>query len=173
MTDENLTPAGEPAPSATTTPTRAKKTGMQRWITPILALVAALAIGIFGGVLIGHATTSTTNASQTGRFAGGAEGGFGGGATGAGGGFTAGTIVSVDGDTITLKTAAGATVKVKTGSSTTVTTSDTGAVSDLAAGDTIRVVGAADSSGNVTATSVSEGETTGGFGGGRTPPAAQ
>jgi hypothetical protein len=170
MTDENLTPAGEPASAATTTPTKAKKTGLQRWITPILALVAALAIGIFGGVLIGHATTSTTNASQTGRFARGAEGGFGGGAAG---GFTAGTIVSVDGDTITLKTAAGATVKVKTGSSTTVTTSDSGAVSDLAAGDTIRVVGAADSSGNVTATSVSEGETAGGFGGGGTPPAAQ
>jgi len=76
---------------------------------------------------------------------------------------TAGTISSIDGDTITLKLADGSTVKVSTSGSTSVTKTSTAKVSDLAAGDTITVIGKADSSGNVTATRISEGD--GGFGG--------
>ena len=56
-----------------------------------------------------------------------------------------------------------------TGSDTTVTKTEDSSVSDLATGETVTVIGEADDSGNVTATSVSEGETRGGFGGG-TPP---
>jgi hypothetical protein len=149
-----------------TTPPTARKKGASRIVTPILAGVAAVAIGLFGGILIGHNSASTSTQSA------GTRGGFGGegGAPGAGGagGFTAGTISSIDGDKITLKLTDGSTVTVTTGSSTTVTKTADGTVSDLATGDTIAVRGTKDASGNVSATSVSEGALTGGFGG--TPP---
>jgi hypothetical protein len=152
----------------TTVPTTTPKPGARRWLTPALAVVAALAIGIFGGILIGHSNASaTTNTSQAGGFPGGGTGtGAEGAGTGrAGGGFTSGTITSIDGDTVTLKTTDGSTVKVTTSGTTTVTKSDTATVSDLAKGETVTVVGTTDSSGNVTATTVTEGTT--GFGGGR------
>jgi hypothetical protein len=154
---------GTPAPAP------AKKKGASRIVTPILAGVAAIAIGLFGGILIGHNTASTsTQAGGTRGAFGGAEGGTPGAA---GGGFTAGTISSIDGGTITLKLTDGSTVKVTTGSGTTVTKTDAGTLSDLATGDTIAVQGTKDASGNVAATSVSEGALRGGIGGG-TPPAA-
>ncbi len=173
----NAAPAGEtPAFSGGgATPSRTKHA--RRWITPVLAGVAAVAIGLFGGILIGHSTASSSSSQSAGTrggfggaAGGGAGGGFGGGfGGGAGGGFTAGTISSIDGDTITLTLTDGSKVKVTTGTSTTVTKSAAGKVSDLAAGETVTVRGAKDSSGNVTATSVSEGALPGGFGG-RTPP---
>jgi hypothetical protein len=125
----------------------------RRLITPALAVMAALAIGLFGGILISHATANSATAA----------GGGTGGAPAARGGFTAGTIASIDGSTITLTLADGSTVKVTSSSATTVTKSATASVSALKAGETITVVGAKDSSGNVTATSVSEGNR--GFGG--------
>jgi hypothetical protein len=152
-----------------TTPTK------KRWVTPVLCLVAAIAIGLFGGVLIGHSSASATNASSTtglGGAPGGTTGGTTGGGTGTrtGGDLTSGTITSISGDVITLKLTDGTTVKVNTSSTTKVTKSDTAAVTDLAKGDKLSVVGTTDSSGNVTATTVTEGATTmGGFGGG-TPP---
>jgi len=83
-------------------------------------------------------------------------------------GFTAGTITSIDGGTITLKLADGSTVKVTTSGSTTVTKTDPSTVSELATGDTTTVIGQPDSSGNVTATRIAEGDAGfGGFGGGR------
>jgi hypothetical protein len=157
-----------------TTPTDtppARKTALRRFITPGLAVLAALAIGVFGGILISHGTSGTTQASSTQRGTfGGAEGGGTPGGTGAtgGGNFTSGTISAVDGDTVTLTLTDGSTVKVKTSTDTTVTKSDTAAVTDLKKGETVTVIGTTDSSGNVTATTVTEGAT-GGFGGG-TPP---
>ena len=90
------------------------------------------------------------------------EGGFG----GAGGGFTSGTIESIDGTTITIKNADGSETKVTTSDSTSVTTTKKSSVSDLSKGETITVIGQADGSGNVTATTISEGQTAlrGGFG---------
>lgn len=159
--------SGTPVQPVTPTPKPAR-----RWVTPVLGVAAALVIGIFGGILIGHATGSTTQASSTqrGTFGAGAGSGPGTGALGggAGGNFTAGTITSVDGDTVTLTLANGSTVKVTTSSTTKVTTSNTAAVTDLKKGQTITVIGAKDSSGNVAATSVAEGTT--GFGG-RNPAA--
>jgi len=159
MTDTTPTP---PAPA---TP---KKSVVRRIITPALAAVAALAIGLFGGILISHGTSSSTGQAQgdRGTFAGGAEGGTG-GPGGAAGDITAGTITGIDGDTITLKLTDGSTVKVTSSSDTTVTTSETSSVSDLAKGDTVTVSGTKDSDGNVSATTVREGEM--GFGEG-TPP---
>jgi len=165
----NAAPAGESPAflSGSPVPAPAKKKGASRIITPILAGVAAITIGLFGGVLIGRNTASTSTQAA------GIRGAFGGAARGAtgvtGGSFTAGTISSIDGDTITLKLTDGSTVKVTTGSSTTVTKTDNGTLSDLATGDTIRIQGTKDASGDVTAISVSQGALTGGFGGG-TPP---
>lgn len=161
MTDQNAAPA-EPTATKATEPGTAGKSGRKRWITPLLALVAAIAIGLFGGILIGHGTASN---AQAGAPAGFRSGGQGGGGIPARGGFTSGTIESIDGDTITLKLTDGSTVKVTTSSSTTVSKTAKSTVSALAKGDEVAVVGAADSNGNVTATSVSEGALIGGFGG--------
>jgi len=161
-----------------------------RFVTPALALVAALIVGGVAGVLIGQNTASASNASSLpGGFVGGQGGqgfpGFGdrqggtgdnsttGGPGGARAGFTAGTITSIDGDTITLKRADGSTVKVSTSGSTTVTKTSKAKVTDLSAGDSITVIGQADASGNVTATRISEGDAAfGGFVGGARPSAA-
>jgi hypothetical protein len=155
----------------TTTP---KKKSAARLVTPILVIVAVLGVGLVGGVLIGQNTASSSQAAggmtrpdgatgeaPTGDFAGG----------GAGGGFTSGTVTAVDGDTVTLELEDGSTVTVTTTDDTTVTTTTDAAVSDLAEGDSLTVVGEADDDGNVSATSISEGAT--GFGGGMgggTPP---
>jgi hypothetical protein len=140
-----------------------------RFLTPALALVAALIVGGVAGVLIGQNTASANNASSVrGGFGGGQgfpglgdrQGGTGTGSgtgTGARGGFTAGTITSIDGGTITLQLADGSTVKVTTSGSTTVTKSSTAQVSDLTTGETITVIGQADASGDVNATRISEG----------------
>jgi hypothetical protein len=156
-----------------TTPTPNKKSAA-RFVTPVLVIVAALGIGVVGGVLVGQNTASTSQAAGMGSRPDGATGdapagGFGGGA-GAGAGFTSGTVTAVDGDTVTLELDDGSTVTVTTTDDTTVTTTDEASVSDLAEGDSLTVVGDADDDGNVAATSISEGAA--GFGGmgGATPP---
>lgn len=159
MTD---TTASTPAP---------KKKGAARFVTPILALVAAIGIGLFGGVLIGQNTASSSTADARGGFTGGPGGtGTTGGGQG-GGGFTSGSVVSVDGDTVVIESSDGTQVTVSTSTDTTVTTTEDSSVDALAAGDTVTVIGETDDDGNVTATSISEGAT--GFGGGGmggTPP---
>jgi hypothetical protein len=161
---------------ATSAPETAKKKKATRFITPILALVAAIGIGVIGGVLIGQNTATSSQAA--GGFGGGtrpddATGTTGDAPTGGGmGGFTSGTVTAVDGDTVTLELTDGSTVTVTTTSDTTVTTTEDSTVDALAEGDSLTVVGEADDDGNVTATSISEGATGfggGGFGGG-TPP---
>lgn len=151
----------------------APKKSPARFITPILALVAALGIGLFGGVLIGQNTATSSQSSGPGQGQGGPGGTAGDAPTGGGmGGFTSGTVTAVDGDTVTLKLTDGSTVKVTTTADTTVTTTKESAVGDLAEGDTLTVMGEADSDGNVAATSITEGATGfgGGMGGGGTPP---
>ena len=176
------TPPAAPAAQAVTTQTKS----WTRFLTPALALVAALIVGGVAGVLIGQSTASASNASSLrGGFPNGGEGfpGFGGGQGGAGagngatgggrGGFTAGTITSIDGGTITIKETNGTTVKVSTTDGTTVTKSSTAKVSDLSTGETITVVGQADSGGGVAATRISEGNAGfGGFPGGARPSGA-
>jgi len=143
-----------------------KKKSAARFITPILALVAALGIGLFAGVLVGQNTASSSQAAGAGGMTrpDGATGdaptgGFG----GAGGGFTSGTVTAIDGDTVTLELDDGTTVTITTTDDTTVTTTDEASVSDLAEGDSLTVMGEADDDGNVAATSITEGAT--GFGG--------
>ncbi|MHB1170941.1 MAG: hypothetical protein ACYCZY_00280 [Lacisediminihabitans sp.] len=130
----------------------------KRWITPALALVAALAIGLAGGVLIGHGSAASAR-TDFGTAVGGASGGnpAGGFASTGGGRFTSGTIASINGGTIVIKTADGRQKTVKTAPTTNVTKTVASSVSGLKAGQTITVVGATDSSGTVTATVISEG----------------
>jgi len=166
MTNLETSPA---APSGDKTPELPpKKKSAARFITPVLALVAAIGIGVLGGVFIGQSTASAVGPA-------GANGqGFPGGgtrpdgATGGMGNLTSGTVVSVDGDTIVLELEDGSQVTVTAGSDTAITTTDEADVSDLTEGDTLAVSGEADDDGNVTATSISEGAR--GFGGGGTPP---
>jgi hypothetical protein len=154
----------------------APKKKATRFITPVLALVAALGIGLFGGVLIGQNTASSAQASGFGggQRPDGATGDTptgGGGAGGGMGGFTSGTVTAVDGDVVTLELEDGSTVTITATDDTTVTTTDDASVSDLAEGDSLTVMGEADADGNVAATSITEGASGfgGGFGGG-TPP---
>jgi hypothetical protein len=149
-------PAHAPAPPLAAAPTRRK------WITPALALVAALAVGLAGGVLIGHATAASAQASGGGfaRGLGGGGQGFGGGGGGdgfAGGGFTSGTIVSINGSTIVVKSLNGTEKTVTTTSTTKVTKTAPSSVSALKAGETVTVVGTVGANGDVTATTVAEG----------------
>jgi hypothetical protein len=134
--------------SADATPAPTKKA--TRFITPVLAIVAALGIGLFGGVLIAQNTAGSAQASGFGGQR--PDGATGDAPTGGGtGGFTSGTVTAVD--------------------DTTVTTTDEASVSDLAEGDSLTVMGEADADGNVAATSITEGAS--GFGGGMgggTPP---
>jgi Cu/Ag efflux protein CusF len=170
-------PVDSETPVPATTANAAPKKGWVRFVTPALALVAALVIGGVAGVFIGQSTASASNqrtgfTQNRGGFGGG-EGFPGGGAgapsgapgngTGTGGAngagaFTAGTIQSVDGDTITVKLQDGSTVKVTTSDSTKVTETTSSSVSKLKSGDEITVIGEKDSSGDVTATTIAEGQ---------------
>ena len=182
MADQNTPPSAQPpaeqAPTVSAAPAAKKR--WTRYLTPALALIAALIVGGVACVLIGQNTAPASNISGLpGGFPsgfpgqGGGQGQNGGTPGGAGGGFASGTITSVDGSTITIKKSDGTTVKVTTSDSTTVTKSSTAKVSDLSTGDTITVIGQADSSGDVTATRISEGDAGfGGFGGGPRPSGA-
>jgi hypothetical protein len=158
-----------------------------RWITPTLAIVAALAVGIAGGILIGRSSA----AANQGGFARGqfGAGQFGSGQFGAGqgsgqqsgggfaGGFTSGTIVSIDGTTITVKAPDGTRKTVTTSDSTKVTKTTASSVGALKKGETITVIGQAGSGGSVAAATISEGAglgggfSRGGVRGTATPPA--
>ena len=166
-----VTPTPVPAPvPAAVAPAR-----KLRWITPTLAIVAALAIGIAGGVLIGRSGAAAGQGnSARGQFASGQETGQQGG-----GGFTSGTIVSIDGTTIAVKAQDGTQKTVTTSTDTMVTKTSASSVGALKKGETVTVIGATGSDGSVTATTISEGAglrggfgRAGGAGGSATPPAS-
>ncbi|MDQ1579599.1 MAG: hypothetical protein QOD05_374 [Microbacteriaceae bacterium] len=129
----------------------------RRRVTLTFTLIAALVVGGAGGVLIGRTTAANVPAAPTATYA--PQIATGGSASGgqAGAGFTTGTIVSINGTTIVVKAADGTQTTIATTASTKVTQTSTGSVSTLRTGQTIAVVGTADSSGNVTATTVAEG----------------
>ena len=166
MTVENPAPAeGAPRQNIPSSP---KKTKM-RWVTPVLAVAAALVIGLFGGVLIGQHTAGAQSAAN--------------GTNGSGlrnsqgfanrqnlpngqGGFTAGTIDSINGNSIVMTLTDGTKVTVAAGTSTKVTTTVAGTVGDLKVGQRVTVVGPKTGT-TVAATSITEGGQFGGLG--RTP----
>ena len=151
----------------------------------VLVVVVVASAGFIGGILVGkHYGSSGGLASRLGAFAaaeaspsagtgsgsrtglGGAGGGFGGArgglsGTGGTGGFaegnaTVGTIKLIDGSTLYVTTSAGDIVQVVTSSGTKVTVSSTVPVKDLQPGETVIVEGSKNSSGGVSATSISQ-----------------
>ncbi|MFE9401620.1 DUF5666 domain-containing protein [Streptomyces sp. NPDC006530] len=147
------------------------------WLTLLLsgALVAGLAFA--GGALVEKGQSQSTPATSRGGAAtNGQRPGFGAGTDGRGrtggtgapaaGGLTIGTVKLVDGSTLYVTDTQGNVVKVTTAGSTQVTESRSGKVSDLQPGQTVTVRGSQNSSGDVAATTVTEGGASG-FGGGR------
>jgi hypothetical protein len=154
-------------------------------LTVVLVVVVVASAGFIGGILVGkHYGSSGGLASRLGAFAaaeaspsagtgsgsrtglGGAGGGFGGArgglsGTGGTGGFaegnaTVGTIKLIDGSTVYVQTSAGGIVQVVTSSGTKVTVSSTVPVKDLQPGETVIVEGSKNSSGGISATSISQ-----------------
>ena len=114
----------------------------------------------------GASASASTATGSGARFGGaGGTGGFGGSGGGlggsGGGGFAAGnatigTIKLVDGKTVYVQTTAGDIVQVSTSAGTKVTVSSAVPVKDLQPGETVIVEGSKNSSGGVTATSISQ-----------------
>jgi hypothetical protein len=130
-----------------------------RWLTPTLSVIAALAIGLLGGILIGQSTASPARAFG----ARAAQGTFSGGAAPAN--FTSGTVVSVKDGTLVVKTRDGSEKTVATTGSTRVTTTSDASLGDLAAGDTVTVIGRTGDDGTIDASAIAEGQSGIRFGG--------
>jgi ABC-type Fe3+-hydroxamate transport system substrate-binding protein len=148
-----------------------------------LALIGVvLAVGGFvGGIAVGKSNADSNKSTNTNTAAGGtrSRGGFTGGQNGgtggtsgqngqfARGGTVTGTVTAVDGTKLTITDSTGKQVTVDTNAQTTVTIGKTGALTDLANGAQVTVVGTPDSSGTITARSVLSGISNFGFPGGR------
>lgn len=152
------------------------------WLTLALCGGVIAALSFAGGALVeknnAPATGGARNAAA-GGFAGFTRGGTAGAGAGtgtgtgtgrtggtAGGGATIGTVKLVDGSTVYLTDTSGNVVKVTTGKSTTVSVTKNGKLSDLQPGQTVTVRGSTDSSGDLAATTVTEGGSPFGAGGG-------
>jgi hypothetical protein len=132
------------------------------WIAGSIVLALVLmGASFYGGTLFERYTQARTRSSflasrgLNGDTAGGAPGatsGQFGGRTGFGGG-AQGQVKSIEGNTITLSTAQNVTT-VTLSDSTTILKSVTGTIADLKVGDQVRVSGQADSSGAITANSI-------------------
>lgn len=164
--------AGAPPTPIAQSPVRSRQ---RRWLPVAGAIVLAL-VAFAGGFAVANATSTkaTTGGNgaandgngqgfgpgASGRPRGGGAGGFGGGASG--------TVGSVGADQMTITTAGGGQRIVLLTPTTTVTqvTSATKAVADIAAGQTVTVVGTANPDGSVTATRIVIGDVSL-FGGGR------
>jgi uncharacterized membrane protein YgcG len=146
--------------------------------TLALALLAFGAVGFLVGVKVEKSKLPASNAAAT---SGSRLAALGGGPTATasanpsgaaaptGTGSNAnivGTVTVVDGTTLYVTDTAGNTVKVTTNTGTTVTKTVTGAVKDLAPGQTVVIRGVQSSVGVYAAQSVTQGLPTGGFGGG-------
>ncbi|GAA0472507.1 hypothetical protein Ade02nite_52220 [Paractinoplanes deccanensis] len=154
------------------------KAAPKRWWnrgTIVLGAVVLLVGGFVGGLqaqkqwgtsttpAAGNRAAAFGNRAAGGFPAAGAEGlpagGFGGAnpggtATTAAAADTTGTVKLVNGTTIYVEKADGTVVTVKTDGKTKVATSSTGKLSDVKAGQSVTIQGAAAADGSVTATSV-------------------
>jgi hypothetical protein len=125
--------------------------------------------GTGSGFGAGTGSGATAGAGR-GQSGGGAGGRTGSGAGTSGSGVTFGTVTLVDGSTIYVTDPRGDIVKVTTGGSTKVTESKDGKVADLKPGQSVTVRGTSTADGGIAATTVTQGQATGGgFGGGGFP----
>jgi hypothetical protein len=151
------------------TPAKSNKKPVLTWV---LGGVVAVGVLFGGGFFLGRATAPDSGDFGPGRgnFAGGQFPGGGqasGRAQEAGGfGFVNGEVTAIDGDTLTVTAEDGTATTVTTSDETTLTHITEGARADLAVGDTITVTGTSAESGDIAATSISEGDLAGagGFG---------
>jgi hypothetical protein len=128
---------------------------------PIIADLVGLGVGFFGGIEYKNyqATKARSSFAAGGaagaqRFAAGTRGTGQTGNTALRGGAVTGSILSMDSKSITVKLADGSTKIVLFSGSTTYSNTATASASDLKVGSTVAVMGAANSDGSVTATSV-------------------
>ena len=137
-----------------------------------LTVALLVVLGVLAGFLGGwgysnaHASSSGSASANASRSSGGAArtfagGGFAGGAGGgfartfANGGGVVGQITAINGNTITVHSRlTGTDVKVTLSSGTTITHQVTGNASDLAANQTITVVGTSASDGSISAKTI-------------------
>ena len=149
-------------------------------LTLVLVALVVASAGFLGGIVVGkHYGSSGSPASAFSRFAAGASAtartgaGSGTGLAGRGGGggefaagnATIGTIKLIDGSTVYVQTPEADIVQVSTSAGTKVTASSTVPVKDLQPGETVIVEGSKNSTGGVTATSISQTSLGAGFGG--------
>jgi hypothetical protein len=149
-------------------------------LTLVLVALVVASAGFLGGIVVGkHYGSSSSPASAFSRFAAvgsatagtgsGSGAGFGGRGGGGGefaaGNATVGTIKLIDRGTVYVQTAEGDIVQVSTSAGTKVTASSTIPVKDLKPGETVIVEGSKNSTGGVTATSISQTSLGAGFGG--------
>ena len=151
-------------------------------LTLVLVTLVVASAGFLGGIVVGKhygSSGSGSPASAFSRFAAGASatartgsgsgaglgGRAGGGGEFAAGNATIGTIKLIDGSTVYVQTPGGDIVQVSTSAGTKVTASSTVRVKDLQPGETVIVEGSKNSTGGVTATSISQTSLGAGFGG--------
>jgi hypothetical protein len=141
-------------------------------VTTALVVSALICAGFIGGALVqkhwgssssGGGAAAAFAAGRAGRGGGGA-GGFGGagGAGGAGGGTgssVTGTVTVVSGNTLYVTASDGTVYTVKTSGSTAVNVTLSGTLSQVKPGQSVVIAGSSDSSGNVTATSITANST--------------
>lgn len=138
-------------------------------LTLVLAALVMASAGFLGGIVVGKhygSSGSSSAASAFRRFAAGASATAGGGGGGgfAAGNATIGTIKLIDGSTVYVQTSGGNIVQVATSAGTKVTASSTVRVKDLQPGETVIVEGSKNSTGGVTAASISQTSLGAGFG---------
>jgi hypothetical protein len=151
-------------------------------LTLVLVTLVVASAGFLGGIVVGKhygSSGSGSPASAFSRFAAGASatartgsgsgaglgGRAGGGGEFAAGNATIGAIKLIDGSTVYVQTSGGDIVQVSTSAGTKVTASSTVRVKDLQPGETVIVEGSKNSTGGVTATSISQTSLGAGFGG--------
>jgi len=125
----------------------------------IVGVVVALVIGFLGGIGYGKSTvpagSSSRNFGQNGAPTGAVGAGARGGArAGNMGGFNGGEVLSKDDKSITLKMRDGGSRLVFYSPSTLVTKSATGAISDIATGAQVSIIGKSNPDGSMTAESI-------------------
>lgn len=152
---EPFDPASIPTTASRPTP------ASNRRLLPLIGALLLVVVAFGGGFAVANAVAPKTTAAAGTDRQGFGNGTFGPGASGrpGGGGFgggASGTVGSVSSDQMTITTAAGAQRIVLLTPTTTVTqiTSTTKALSDIASGTTVTVVGTSNPDGSVTATNV-------------------
>jgi hypothetical protein len=126
---------------------------VNRTTVGLAGLVVALG-GFIAGVQVQKSTGTPAAAPATNRAALSGAGGQAGGGVQNRASSTTGTVKLVDGSTVYIQTAAGEVVTVRTSAGTAVQLAQTAKVSDLKAGASVTIEGAAGTDGVVTATKV-------------------